>query len=248
MQSPQAMRRTPLPRKVNFTFAPPRAGHFFPVSHGMSQQDYIWISAAALIGYLLGSVNFAVIVAKRHGVDILKAGSGNPGATNVKRVIGKKAGNLVFALDALKGLVAAGWPFVFFALLVKHFEERMDTIVPMQLAGFFGALIGHCFSVFLKFKGGKGVAVTIGALLGAMPVNMAVGGLVWAALFFGTRYVSVASIGMALALPAIAYFLPGRHIGPHFFFSIFVAVFIVYTHRANITRLLKGEESRFVKK
>lgn len=219
----------------------------------MSQQDYIWISAAALIGYLLGSVNFAVIVAKRHGVDILKAGSGNPGATNVKRVIGKKAGNLVFFLDALKGFVAAAWPAAIIGTVSEippgqDAQSFFNEITLMQLAGFFGALIGHCFSVFLKFKGGKGVAVTIGALLGAMPLNMAVGGLVWALLFFTSRYVSVASIGMALALPAIAYFLPGQGVGPHFFFSIFVAVFIVYTHRANLVRLARGEESRFTKK
>lgn len=220
----------------------------------MSHQDYVWISASALIGYLLGSVNFAVLVAKRHGVDILKAGSGNPGATNVKRVIGKKAGNLVFFLDALKGLIAAGWPFIWFLLAVDpdHYNPKLEDnhhlVTYMQLAGFFGALIGHCFSIFLKFKGGKGVAVTIGALLGAMPVNMACGGLVWALLFFTTRYVSVASIGMALALPVIAYFLPGQGVGPHFGFSLFVALFIVITHRTNIVRLIRGEESRFTKK
>lgn len=214
----------------------------------MPSQDHVWISAAALLGYLLGSVNFAVLVAKRHGVDILKAGSGNPGATNVKRVIGKKAGNLVFALDALKGFVSAGWPFVFGVMLVSRFGLGESTPTLMQLAGFFGALIGHCFSCFLGFKGGKGVAVTIGALLGAMPVNMVIGGLVWVALFFSTRFVSVASIGMALALPAIAYFLPGQGVGPHFFFSLFVAVFIVVTHRANIVRLALGQENRFAKK
>lgn len=214
----------------------------------MPSQDLVWISAAALLGYLLGSVNFAVLVAKRHGVDILKAGSGNPGATNVKRVIGKKAGNLVFALDALKGFVSAGWPFVFGVMLVSRFGLGESTPTLMQLAGFFGALIGHCFSCFLGFKGGKGVAVTIGALLGAMPVNMVIGGLVWVALFFSTRFVSVASIGMALALPAIAYFLPGQGVGPHFFFSLFVAVFIVVTHRANIVRLALGQENRFAKK
>ena len=214
----------------------------------MPSQDLVWISAAALLGYLLGSVNFAVLVAKRHGVDILKAGSGNPGATNVKRVIGKKAGNLVFALDALKGFVSAGWPFVFGVMLVSRFGLGESTPTLMQLAGFFGALIGHCFSCFLGFKGGKGVAVTIGALLGAMPVNMLIGGLVWVALFFSTRFVSVASIGMALALPAIAYFLPGQGVGPHFFFSLFVAVFIVVTHRANIVRLALGQENRFAKK
>lgn len=209
-----------------------------------------WIIAAALLGYLLGSVNFAVLVAKRHGVDILKAGSGNPGATNVKRVIGKKAGNLVFFLDAMKGLVAAGWPLLALhtGLLFEGLRAGEQHTTYMQLAGFFGALIGHCFSIFLKFKGGKGVAVTIGALLGAMPVNMAIGAVIWAALFFSTRYVSVASIGMALALPIIAFFLPGQGVGPHFNFSLFVAVFIVYTHRSNILKLLRGEESRFTKK
>lgn len=201
---------------------------------------------AAGTGYLLGSVNFAVIVAKRHGVDILKAGSGNPGATNVKRVIGKKAGNLVFALDALKGLLASGWPFLL-TLLAYTPDAHVPPVVLMQLAGFFGALIGHCFSCFLKFKGGKGVAVTIGALFGAMPLNLLIGGGIWAALFYGTRYVSVASIGMALALPAIAYALPGQGVGPHFWFSCFVAGFIVITHRANLVRLARGEESRFTK-
>ncbi len=219
----------------------------------MQPLDYAWVSAAAIIGYLLGSVNFAVLVAKRHGVDILKAGSGNPGATNVKRVIGKKAGNLVFALDALKGLVAAGWPFVAGLAGLRFAASGAEAdgahiAVLMQLAGFFGALVGHCFSCFLKFKGGKGVAVTIGALLGAMPLNMFIGGLLWVALFFSTRYVSVASIGMALALPVIAYFLPGQGVGPHFFFSLFVAVFIVITHRTNIVRLARGEENRFAKK
>lgn len=214
----------------------------------MQPSVQIGISAAVLLGYLLGSVNFAVIVAKRHGVDILKAGSGNPGATNVKRVIGRKAGNLVFALDALKGLAASGWPFVFAAPLASRAGIDAESAALLQLGGFFGALIGHCFSCFLGFKGGKGVAVTIGALLGAMPLNMVLGGVLWAALFFLTRYVSVASVGMALALPAIAYFLPGQGVGPRFFFSLFVAAFIVITHRTNLARLLRGEENRFAKK
>ncbi len=203
------------------------------------------IPLAAAAGYLLGSVNFAVIVAKRHGVDILNAGSGNPGATNVKRVIGKKAGNLVFALDALKGFVASFWPL---AAVKAGLGLDHDHPAYIQLAGFFGALIGHCFSCFLGFKGGKGVAVTIGALFGVMPMNILAGGLVWSALFFLTRYVSVASIGMALALPAIALLMPGQGLGAHFWFSCFIAAFIVFTHRGNLVRLARGEENRFTKK
>lgn len=200
---------------------------------------------AAVTGYLLGSINFAVIVAKRHGVDILKTGSGNPGATNVKRVLGKKAGNLVFALDALKGFVAAFWPH---AVALLGAAPDTSPTIHLQLAGFFGALIGHCFSCFLGFKGGKGVAVTIGALFGAMPLNILAGGALWATLFFTTRYVSVASIGMALALPMIAYLMPGQGVGPHFWFSCFIAAFIVFTHRSNLARLARGEENRFARK
>src|SRR6478609_11718715 len=125
---------------------------------------------AAVIGYFLGAIPFGYVVARAHGVDIFKEGSGNPGATNVKRVLGekfgakgKRAGNLVFALDAVKGAAAAAWP-LFTAL--PHPEARL-----LGLVGVIAAVLGHSFSIFTKFKGGKGVATAAGGLIVLIPLS-----------------------------------------------------------------------------
>lgn len=210
----------------------------------------ILLGVFALLGYLIGSVNFAVLVARRHGVDILKAGSGNPGATNVKRVIGKGPGNLVFALDALKGAVGTGLPLLF----VRLIDVPNGSAVMFQLCvgGFVGTLAGHCFSVFLGFKGGKGVASTIGGLLVLLPVPILIGAALWGAVFALSRYVSLASLALGLSLPLSCWLLPqftGLTFGPaQFWFAAAIAAFNVWTHRANIGRLLRGEENRFAKK
>ena len=202
-----------------------------------------------LLGYLLGSVNFAVLVAKKHGVDILKEGSGNPGATNVKRVLGKGPGNLVFALDALKGFVGAGLPYLF--LRIEETGSAADIHFTICVAGFVGTLLGHCFSCFLKFKGGKGVASTIGGLLVLLPVPILIGAAIWGLVFTLSRYVSLASIALGVSLPLSCWLLPlctkltfGQ---PEFWFAAAIAAFNVWTHRSNIGRLLAGTESRFVK-
>jgi len=203
-----------------------------------------------LLGYLIGSVNFAVLVAKKHGVDILKEGSGNPGATNVKRVLGKGPGNLVFALDALKGFVGAGLPYLF--LRIEETGSAADIHFTICVAGFVGTLLGHCFSCFLKFKGGKGVASTIGGLLVLLPVPILIGAAIWGLVFTLSRYVSLASIALGVSLPLSCWLLPlctkltfGQ---PEFWFAAAIAAFNVWTHRSNIGRLLSGTESRFVKK
>ena len=208
----------------------------------MPSQDLVWISAAALLGYLLGSVNFAVLVAKRHGVDILKAGSGNPGATNVKRVIGKKAGNLVFALDALKGFVSAGWPFVFGVMLVSRFGLGESTPTLMQLAGFFGALIGHCFSCFLGFKGGKGVATAAGVLLALDPSLGLITLGIWLAIAFILRYSSLAAIVAAAAAPVTAFLFWGS--GTPLLVVGIIAIALVVKHWGNLQRLMAGTEPK----
>lgn len=207
------------------------------------------IGIFALLGYLIGSVNFAVLVAKRHGVDILKEGSGNPGATNVKRVLGKGPGNLVFALDVLKGLVGAGLPH-----LLLHVDETAaatDVHFTVCVAGFVGTLLGHCFSCFLRFRGGKGVASTIGGLLVLLPVPILIGAVLWGLVFLASRYVSLASLALGLSLPLSCWILPqftGLKFGPaQFWFAAAVAAFNVWTHRSNIGRLLNGTENRFVK-
>ena len=202
------------------------------------------IGIFALLGYLIGSVNFAVLVAKKHGVDILKEGSGNPGATNVKRVLGKGPGNLVFALDALKGFVGAGLPYLF--LRIEETGSTADIRFVVCVAGFVGTLLGHCFSCFLNFKGGKGVASTIGGLLVLLPVPILIGATTWGVVFLLSRYVSLASLALGVSLPLSCFFLKLGQ--PQFWFAAAIAAFNIWTHRSNIGRLLTGTESRFVKK
>ena len=210
------------------------------------------IGIFALLGYLIGSVNFAVLVAKKHGVDILKEGSGNPGATNVKRVLGKGPGNLVFALDALKGFVGAGLPHLFLKFDSKvPVSDALQILYFACVAGFVGTLLGHCFSCFLKFKGGKGVASTIGGLLVLLPVPILIGAAIWGLVFLSSRYVSLASIALGVSLPLSCWLLPlftSLKFGqPEFWFAAAIAAFNVWTHRSNIGRLLTGTENRFVK-
>lgn len=193
----------------------------------------------ALVGYLIGSISFAVIIARRMGVDILKEGSGNPGATNVKRVLGKQAGNLCFALDFLKGLVAVGWPMMPFM--------SDSNGLHLGIVGLIAAILGHSFSLFLKFKGGKGVATTMGGLLALAPLVLILGLLIWVAVFYGTRYVSLASICFGVSLPLTGMFLTSGDLWL-MLFLVSLAVLIVVRHKANIQRLLNGTENRFDQK
>jgi glycerol-3-phosphate acyltransferase PlsY len=184
-------------------------------------------------------------VAKKHGVDILKEGSGNPGATNVKRLLGKGPGNLVFALDVLKGFVGAGLPYLLLRINPNDlFINEIFFVV--CVAGFVGTLLGHCFSCFLKFKGGKGVASTIGGMLVLLPVPILIGAAIWGLVFLLSRYVSLASIALGVSLPLSCFFL--KHGQSQFWFAAAIAAFNVWTHRSNIGRLLNGTENRFVKK
>ncbi len=201
----------------------------------MAWVDFITVAAA---GYLLGAIPFAVIIARFCGVDIFKIGSGNPGATNVKRSCGKTAGNLCFILDASKGFAATAFP------LYAHFFG-IEFSEPQALAyvGLVAAIVGHSFSVFIKFRGGKGVAVTIGGLLAIMWAAILIALVLWVVVFYSTRYVSLASIAMALALPVAAAFLYPT--GVHTYIAIAIAAVIVVRHRSNIVRLIKGTENRF---
>lgn len=188
-----------------------------------------------LIGYLLGSISFAVLVARSQGVNIFQSGSGNPGATNVLRTLGKGPGYLVFFLDFLKGFTAAFWPIVF---------EGDGGIFPwLPILGLMAAILGHSFSVFLKFRGGKGVATTVGGLLAMQPWVILIGIAIWLVTFYTSRYVSLASLLLGVSLPISSWFFqsfPGD-----FYFSLLLAVLILVRHKSNIRRLLKGEENRF---
>ena len=190
------------------------------------------IILVTIIGYLLGAISFAVIIARSQGVDIFKEGSGNPGATNVKRILGKKWGYTVFSLDALKGFTAAGLP------LIVYGDDRLAVI------GLIAAILGHSFSVFFKFRGGKGVATTIGGLLALMCPVVLIGLVVWLIIFYTKRIVALASIFFAVTLPISSYFIYGTE-EPRFYLAVILAFFIVVRHCSNIIRMFSGRENKF---
>ncbi len=200
--------------------------------------------AVTIIGYLLGSIPFGVLVAKKYGVDIYQVGSGNPGATNVLRQIGKTAGYSVFILDFLKGLVATVW------FLLPIFSFSGD--ITLGLWGLPAAVLGHTLPLFAKFRGGKGVATAMGGLLGVMPVCLLIGLVCWVVIFFSTRYVAVASIGFGASLPVyslVDYWTgdpDSRQVGT-VFLAFLVMGWIVWRHRENLVRLKAGTENRFEK-
>lgn len=197
-----------------------------------------WPLLAAVGGYLLGALPFGYLVARAHGVDIFKAGSGNPGATNVKRVLGAKAGNTVLVLDVLKGAAATAWP-----LLPSVDVERSWVL---SLIGVVAAVVGHAFSVFTRFKGGKSVATAAGGLLVLIPGACLVGGVTWVVVFYASRYVSLASILAAVAV-SVASWLLGYPVAVAAIASA-LALFVIARHRDNIRRLLDGTENRFARK
>jgi glycerol-3-phosphate acyltransferase PlsY len=208
---------------------------------------------AAIVGYLLGALPFGYLVARAKGINIFEHGSKNPGATNVRRVLGekfgpsgKRLGNLVFLLDAVKGAAAGSWMLLAANFVGEGAGWDPITLVWMQVVGVIASLIGHCFSCFTGFKGGKGVATAVGGLLVLIPLAILIAAAVWAATFYSSRYVSLASILAALVLPIAAFFLgrPPLLIG----LAVVVALLVIVRHRANIVRLMNGTENRFVKK
>lgn len=202
----------------------------------MDVAGFLIVAAA---GYLLGSIPFAVIIARFCGVDILKAGSGNPGATNVKRVCGKVPGNICFILDAAKGFLATAWP-----LYPSVFGVQFSDPQTLAYVGLCSAIVGHSFSLFLKFKGGKGVATAIGGLSAIMLWAIVAALVVWVVVFYASRYVSLASLALAVALPIASFIIYPSMLG-HFYISLAIAAVVIFRHRSNIARLLKGTENRF---
>jgi acyl phosphate:glycerol-3-phosphate acyltransferase len=204
------------------------------------------ILIALVVGYLLGSLPFGYLVARAKGVNIFEVGSKNPGATNVRRVLGSGPGNLVFFLDALKGAAAAGWPRVACGLEGADCACDIAQIHAMGIAGLIGALLGHSFSCFTKFRGGKGVATATGGFLVLVTYPVLIAAVVWFTTFFTTRYVSLASIFAAITVPVATYFFgnPPLILG----LTVLIGVFVIFRHRTNIQRLLNGTEPRFVKK
>lgn len=201
----------------------------------------------ALIAYLIGSVPSGYMVAKIAGVDIRTVGSGNVGATNVTRVLGKRFGYPVFLLDCLKGIVAVEVA----EILATSWGFGAPAVEKIGVLGAIFSVIGHSFPIWLGFKGGKGVATSIGTLLALSWIAALIVCLVWVVVFYVTRFVSLASIVAAIALPATSEILLLRNkiASPVLvYFSLCLAAIVVLRHRSNISRLLKGTEPRFVRK
>ncbi len=198
-----------------------------------------------VVAYLLGSVPFGLLVARAKGVDIQKVGSGNIGATNVFRMVSKPLGILTFVLDALKGFLPA-WLFPILGRTAFGIFQRSELGLLCGVA----AILGHTWPVFLRFKGGKGVATSAGVLLGVAPAAVFFGLLGWIVLFVATRYVSVASIGAAIIVPVCAWTECALrlHSRQHMLLPLVLTALgalVIWRHRSNIQRLLDGEEHQF---
>ena len=204
----------------------------------------LWGALIALASYLLGAVPFGLLLARLKGVDIRKVGSGNIGATNVLRSIGKPWGIATFACDALKGFV----PAAFFPIVGNHFGADFQSLEVWGVVCAVAAILGHNFPIYLGFKGGKGVATSAGALLGLAPLAVVIGLSIWAVFFFTLRYVSLASIVAAASVVVSAWVLyrSGSLLLP--VVLTVLGSLVIARHHANIRRLLNGTESRFERK
>lgn len=209
----------------------------------MNPSDLLPYAVAGVAAYLLGAVPFGLVVARIKGVDIRKVGSGNIGATNVFRSVGKGLGILTFALDAAKGYVPAG----LFPLAAERAGMDVDQATMGVVCGLL-AVAGHNWPVYLGFKGGKGIATSAGALLGFAPLATLVGLGTWVVVFGLTRYVSVGSIAACVTVAGSSWWLcRGAGTLIPVVLTLLGAVG-VWRHRTNVRRLLDGTEHRFGRK
>ncbi len=192
-----------------------------------------------LVAYLIGAIPFALLLSRMKGVDIRQVGSGNVGATNVFRSVSKGLGAMTFTCDVLKGFL----PVFLFPLIwpVEQLPENAGLLYGCA------AIAGHNWPVYLRFRGGKGVATSAGVLLGVAPPAVGIGLATWIALFVITRYVSLASIGAAIAIPAASWWLYGAENLVLPIILTILGMLIIWRHRSNIKRLLDGTEHEFRK-
>ncbi|MDR3460626.1 MAG: glycerol-3-phosphate 1-O-acyltransferase PlsY [Verrucomicrobiae bacterium] len=212
--------------------------------------------AIAFGAYLLGSIPFGFLVARVKGIDIRSVGSGNIGATNAMRVLGKPAGIFVLLMDVLKGYIACGLlPPLIFNALAPHYSglyvffqnEPVELQTRLTVLAGICAVLGHNYTCWLKFKGGKGIATTAGVYLALAPWAVLVALIVFILALLLTRYVSVASISAAVALPVAVWVMT-----PHNLLlgvvSTALGLMAIYKHKSNIQRLRAGTENRLGKK
>jgi len=204
-------------------------------------------AVVVIASYLLGSIPFGYLAGRMAGIDIRNCGSGNVGATNVIRTLGKGYGYPVFALDFLKGFGAVKMSI----LIATRMQSEWSPLEMFGIVAAISSVLGHSFSLWLRFKGGKGVATSGGALFGLAPVAALVGVAIWIVTFWLTRYVSVASIVAAAALPFVILITTwlSRTTGKLLFYSsVCLAAVVIWRHRSNLSRLIHGTEPRFNRK
>ncbi len=201
----------------------------------------------AVIAYLIGSINFSVLISKKMaGFDVREKGSGNAGTTNMLRSVGKKAAVITLVCDILKGVVS-----IVIAIIVGNIAKNLDRELLLQIAGI-AVVLGHTFPVFFGFKGGKGVATSLGVLLMS---NWQIGliCLVFAVVLMAlTRMVSLGSCAAAVLFPVLTLFInqhytvltDGKSGRVYFIYSVILAIIVLYNHRSNIKRILSGTENK----
>lgn len=194
------------------------------------------ITLAFLLSYLLGSIPSAVWLGKYlHGIDVREHGSKNAGATNSFRVLGKRTGTLVLVIDISKGILSM--------LLSTYLLKETGSLVLVMLAAGI-CVLGHVFPVFAGFRGGKGVATSLGVFLGLNPFTALTCMLLFLVVFLLTRYVSLSSITAAFLLPFVSFFVFHQDEAERIWFNIVLSCIVILAHRKNIVRLWKGEEQR----
>jgi len=195
------------------------------------EQNQIILTILLSAAYLLGSIPTGLLLGKAYGIDVRNEGSGNIGATNLYRTVGRKVGIITLIGDCLKGLIP---------VLVVKFSN-----MPVEFAAWVGlaAFCGHVFSVFLKFKGGKGVATALGVFLALAPAAVGIAVGVFVVLMVVWRYVSLGSIVAAVAMPIAVHLLHGGRV--MVLVTLIIALIVVIKHHTNIKRLLDGSENKF---
>ncbi|OHB48399.1 MAG: acyl-phosphate glycerol 3-phosphate acyltransferase [Planctomycetes bacterium GWF2_41_51] len=206
-----------------------------------------------IISYLIGSISFALLIAKMHGVDLRNIGSGNLGATNLSRACGKQWAYICFALDVLKGFIP-----VFIANIFIIPDSPTPAVLFIWLAIGAAAILGHIFPIYLNFKGGKGVATSFGVVLGIWPYY-AIAGIIafalWGFVVLTWKYISLGSVIAAAVFPAIMIFLttfiPSWHFAnlwPLILAAVILCSLVIYLHHSNIKRMIEGSENKVLQK
>ena len=200
---------------------------------------------ALLIAYLLGSVASAVWIGQIfYGTDIREYGSGNAGATNAFRVLGKKAGSAVMFFDSLKGWLAVNTVWMFHFIGISHYLPGSVQFVDFQLALGIAALLGHIFPVYVGFRGGKGVATLLGIILAIHPYAALISLVVFILVLLTTRYVSLGSMLAAMVFPVVIIVIFETTTPSLIIFSLMIAILVLVTHQKNIERLIRNEETK----